>query len=49
MSSNNNTRTRARRVAITSAAVLGGAVLALAVPTMAAAHVGVSPDELVAA
>lgn len=48
MSSNNTTRTRARRVAITSAAVLGGAVLALAVPTMAAAHVGVSPDELVA-
>ena len=46
--SRNTSRSRARRVSITSAAVLGGAVLALAVPTMAAAHVNVSPDEIVA-
>ncbi|WP_223625575.1 YcnI family protein [Microbacterium sp. EST19A] len=48
MSSNNTSRTRARRTAIASVAVLGGAVLALAVPGMASAHVGVSPDEIVA-
>jgi uncharacterized protein YcnI len=48
MSSNTPSRRRARRAAIASVAVLGGAVLALAVPGMASAHVGVSPDELVA-
>lgn len=48
MSSSNTSRTRARRAAIASVAVLGGAVLALAVPGMASAHVGVSPDEIVA-
>jgi len=46
--SSNTSRTRPRRAAITSVAVLGGAVLALAVPGMASAHVGVSPDEIVA-
>lgn len=44
----NNIPSRARRAAIASAAVLGGAALALAVPSMASAHVGVSPDEIVA-
>lgn len=39
---------RARRATIAGAAVLGGAVLALAVPLMASAHVGVSPDEIAA-
>jgi uncharacterized protein YcnI len=43
-----NTSTRARRTAIASAGILGGAALVLAVPAMAGAHVGVSPDELVA-
>lgn len=42
------TRTRTRRPALAAAGVLGGVVLALAVPTMAGAHVGVSPDELAA-
>lgn len=46
--SSNTSHTRARRAALTSVAILGGAVLALAVPGMASAHVGVSPDELVA-
>ena len=46
--SSNTSRRRARRAAIASVAVLGGAVLALAVPGMASAHVGVSPDEIVA-
>ncbi|MFB8190217.1 YcnI family protein [Microbacterium sp. NPDC055988] len=40
--------TRARRPALATAGVLGGVVLALAVPSMAGAHVGVSPDELTA-
>lgn len=40
--------TRTRRLRIAAAGVLGGAVLALAVPAVAGAHVGVSPDELVA-
>ncbi|MDF2507607.1 MAG: hypothetical protein K0Q52_1466 [Microbacterium sp.] len=40
------TRTQTRRTALATAGVLGGVVLALAVPTMAGAHVGVSPDEL---
>ncbi|WP_091232290.1 YcnI family protein [Microbacterium sp. 3J1] len=31
-----------------AAGLIGGAVLALAIPAMASAHVGVSPDELVA-
>ncbi|WP_435744141.1 YcnI family copper-binding membrane protein [Microbacterium sp. PMB16] len=39
---------RTRRAVIATAAVIGGTVLALAIPTMASAHVGVSPDELVA-
>ncbi|MFJ4224784.1 YcnI family protein [Microbacterium sp. NPDC089695] len=39
-------RTTRRRTLV--AGLVGGAVLALAVPTMASAHVGVSPDELVA-
>lgn len=42
------TRTRTHRAALATAGILGGAVLALAVPTMAGAHVGVSPDELAA-
>lgn len=42
------TRTRTRRNALATAGILGGAILALAVPSMAGAHVGVSPDELVA-
>lgn len=42
------TRTRTRRNALVTAGILGGAILALAVPSMAGAHVGVSPDELVA-
>lgn len=42
-----NTKTRTRRSAV-AAAVLGGAALALAVPSVASAHVGVSPDELTA-
>jgi uncharacterized protein YcnI len=40
--------TRTRRLRIAAAGVLGGAALALAVPAMAGAHVGVSPDELAA-
>ena len=40
--------TRTRRLRIAAAGVLGGAALALAVPVMAGAHVGVSPDELAA-
>lgn len=40
--------TRSRITSLTTAGVLGGAVLALVIPTMASAHVGVSPDELVA-
>ena len=40
--------TRTRRTALATAGVLGGAVLAIAVPSLASAHVGVSPDELVA-
>lgn len=43
-----NTSTRTRRTAIASAGIVGGAALVLAVPAMAGAHVGVSPDELVA-
>jgi len=43
-----NTRTRARRTALATAGIIGGAALALVVPSMAGAHVGVSPDELVA-
>lgn len=43
-----NTRTRTRRTTLATAGVLGGAVLALVVPSMASAHVSVSPDELVA-
>jgi uncharacterized protein YcnI len=42
------TRTQTRRTTLATAGVLGGVVLALAVPTMAGAHVGVSPDELAA-
>ena len=38
--------TNTRRTLVTG--FIGGAVLALAIPTMASAHVGVSPDELVA-
>lgn len=40
--------TRTRRTVITATGIIGGAVLALAIPSMAGAHVGVSPDELVA-
>ena len=40
--------TRTRRTTLATAGILGGAVLALAVPSLASAHVGVSPDELVA-
>ncbi|MFJ6531702.1 YcnI family protein [Microbacterium sp. NPDC091662] len=46
-----NTRTRRLRpttVRLATLGVLGGAALALAVPAMAGAHVGVSPDELTA-
>lgn len=43
-----NTRTRTRRTALVATGILGGAALALVVPSMAGAHVGVSPDELVA-
>ncbi|MFK3679483.1 YcnI family protein [Microbacterium sp. NPDC090218] len=43
-----NIRTRTRRTVLAATGVLGGAFLALAVPAMAGAHVGVSPDELVA-
>jgi uncharacterized protein YcnI len=42
------TRTRTSRTAVATAGILGGAVLALVIPSMASAHVGVSPDELVA-
>ncbi|QNA92406.1 MULTISPECIES: YcnI family protein [unclassified Microbacterium] len=38
--------TRTRRTALSVAGVLGGAILAVALPSMASAHVGVSPDEL---
>lgn len=48
MSSTTTPRHRARRVALTSAAVLGGAVLAVTVPVAASAHVGVSPDQIAA-
>lgn len=48
MSSKSTIRPRTRRAAIASLAVLGGAVLAIAVPGMASAHVSVSPDEIVA-
>ena len=48
MSRNTRTRTRTHRASLTAAGILGGAVLALAVPSLASAHVGVSPDELVA-
>lgn len=41
-------RPRTRRNALATAGVLGGAILAIALPSMAGAHVGVSPDELVA-
>lgn len=40
--------TRTRRLSLAALGVLGGATLALAVPAMAGAHVGVSPDELAA-
>ena len=40
--------TRTRRLSLAALGVLGGAALALAVPAMAGAHVGVSPDELAA-
>lgn len=45
-----NIRTRRPRPAVLrlAAGVLGGAALAVAVPLMAGAHVGVSPDELAA-
>ena len=47
-SNTRTTSTRTRRALLASAAVIGGTALALAVPMMASAHVGVSPDELVA-
>lgn len=37
-----------RRTAVTAVAVLGGTLLALTAPSMASAHVGVSPDQLIA-
>lgn len=40
--------TRTRRLSIAGIGILSGAALAVAVPVMAGAHVGVSPDELVA-
>lgn len=40
--------TRTRRTVLATAGLFGGVALALAVPAMAGAHVGVSPDELVA-
>ena len=40
-----NTRTTRRNV---TAGLIGGAILALAIPAMASAHVSVSPDELTA-
>ena len=43
-----NIRTRTRRATLVATGILGGAALALVVPSMAGAHVGVSPDELVA-
>lgn len=43
-----NTSARTRRTTVAAVGILGGAALALAVPAMAGAHVGVSPDELVA-
>lgn len=48
MSRITRTRTRTRRNSLATAGILGGVILALAVPSMAGAHVGVSPDELVA-
>ena len=42
-----NTRT-VRRVAVALTGTLGGVAFALALPTMAGAHVGVTPDELTA-
>ncbi|MFS0912383.1 YcnI family protein [Microbacterium sp. 179-I 3D2 NHS] len=41
-------RDRTRRAGRLSLAVVGGVALALAVPTMAGAHVGVSPDQVAA-
>lgn len=38
--------TRTRRTALSVTGVIGGAILAVALPSMASAHVGVSPDEL---
>lgn len=43
----NTRRTRTTRRTLTTG-LIGGAVLALAVPAMASAHVSVSPDELIA-
>lgn len=43
-----NTPSRTRRTVLATTGLLSGAFLALAVPAMASAHVGVSPDELVA-
>ncbi|TFB17758.1 DUF1775 domain-containing protein [Microbacterium sp. 3H14] len=43
-----NTPSRTRRTVLATTGLLSGALLALAVPAMASAHVGVSPDELVA-
>lgn len=49
MTRNTRSRTRrTRRTILAASGILGGAVLALAIPSMAGAHVGVSPDELVA-
>ena len=42
------TRTRRHRATLATVGILGGTALALAVPSLAGAHVGVSPDELVA-
>lgn len=42
------TPARSHRAARLAAAIAGGALLAVAVPSMASAHVTVSPDELVA-
>ncbi|MEU4016122.1 YcnI family protein [Microbacterium sp. NPDC028030] len=38
--------TRTRRTALSVTGVIGGAILAVSLPSMASAHVGVSPDEL---
>lgn len=43
-----STRTRTSRTALATAGILSGAVLALVIPSMASAHVSVSPDELIA-